>query len=64
MNGETSYASLFFFYNPSGKEIVFASLPFESFFGSIVSDKTEPPFVTSLDGNDREYLTKEWQSFL
>ncbi len=64
MNGETSYASLFFFYNPSGKEIVFASLPFESFFGSIVSAKTEPPFVTSLDGSDREYLTKEWQSCL
>jgi len=64
MNGDNSYAPLFFFYHTKGKEILFSSLPVESFFGSSIDLKNEPPFLNAFKGNDTENITKEWQSCL
>jgi signal transduction histidine kinase len=64
MNEDTSYAPLFFFYNTKGKEILFSSLPLESFFGSSIDLKKEPFFLHAFKDNDTENITKEWQSCL
>lgn len=64
MNRENSNLSLFFFFNPVHKEILFSSLPFESFFGSPASLETGPPFINAFHNNDTENLNKEWQSCL
>jgi light-regulated signal transduction histidine kinase (bacteriophytochrome) len=58
MNEENSYTSLFFFYSPSAKEILFSSLPFESFFGSPASATTGPPFVNAFNAED---VIQQWQ---
>lgn len=60
MNETNSYAPLFFFYSTSGKEILFSSLPVESFFETPVDLKKELPFTNAFKGNDTENLTKEW----
>lgn len=52
---------MFFFYSLWGKEIIFSSLPLESFFGSVIDLKKEPPFLNAFKGNDTENLAKEWQ---
>lgn len=61
MHADNSYAPLFFFYNLWGKEIIFSSLPLESFFGSVGDLKKEPSFLNAFKGNDTENLAKEWQ---
>lgn len=64
MNEDNSYTSLFFFYSTKDKEILFSSLPLDSFFGSSIDLQKEPPFLHAFKGNDTENITKEWQSCL
>ena len=43
---------------------MFSSLSLESFFGSPVDLKNEPPFINAFNSNDTKSLSKEWQSCL